>query len=242
MTLSTSRRTFLSAAGSLVGGILLNPTVGGAAGLTSPERLITANWLTAENQRAGDSTWLLGQAAPAGALEGYASATSVNLGATISFFVSTNSPTLSAKVYRMGYYQGHGARLVEKLSGIPGAVRSIPSPDAYGTVDCNWPTTLTLNITSRYVAGQYLVRIENDKGHFRFVPFMVRDDASRAAFVYMSSVTTWQAYNRWGGLQSLRQVQPARNCNPEQYSAGGTCVLQPTLRSIIRQRGSRLHW
>ena len=33
----------------------------------------------------------------------------------------------------------------------------------------------------------------------QFVPLCVRDDASKAAIVIQQSVTTWQAYNRWGG-------------------------------------------
>jgi hypothetical protein len=33
----------------------------------------------------------------------------------------------------------------------------------------------------------------------RFVPLTVRDDASRAALVVQNAVTTWQAYNLWGG-------------------------------------------
>jgi hypothetical protein len=33
----------------------------------------------------------------------------------------------------------------------------------------------------------------------RYVPLTVRDDTSRAALAVMNAVTTWQAYNRWGG-------------------------------------------
>ena len=36
-------------------------------------------------------------------------------------------------------------------------------------------------------------------GEQQFVPFCVRDDTSTAAVVIQQSVTTWQAYNRWGG-------------------------------------------
>src|ERR1019366_8752672 len=41
-------------------------------------------------------------------------------------------------------------------------------------------------------------------GEYSFVPFLVRDDSSTSTFVYMSSVTTWQAYNTWDGLSLYR--------------------------------------
>ena len=159
-----------------------------------------ASWVNLENQRAGDGTWMSGPAAPAGTMEGYASATSVNVGETLSVFVSAVSPTYSAKVYRMGFYQGLGARLIETVVKLKGAVRTTPSPDQYGTVDCNWPVSFRVTIGPNYPPGQYLIRLEAASGEYSFVPFLVRDDSSTSTFVYMSSVTTWQAYNNWGGF------------------------------------------
>ncbi|HUY16444.1 MAG TPA: N,N-dimethylformamidase beta subunit family domain-containing protein [Acidimicrobiales bacterium] len=199
MSSPSSRRSFLTGVGVLAGGLLVGSKVGAATKWASQPQLVTAPWVKLENDRSGDATWLDGQPAVPGTLEGYASATSVNHGSDISFFVNTTSPTFTAKVYRLGYYQGLGARLVETKSKLKGSVQSLPVPDQYGTVDCNWPVTFVLHLNNRYVAGQYLVRLENSDGHFSFVPFMVRDDSSNATFVYMSAVTTWQAYNKWGG-------------------------------------------
>ncbi len=166
----------------------------------------TAEWVRRENVRPGDGTWLRGVAAPAGELEGYANATSINLGGAITFFVSTTSPTYSISVFRMGYYQGLGARLIETRPNLAGFARAIPQPDEYGTVDCQWPASFRVVTDVRYLPGQYLVRLENAQHQFRFVPFLVRDDSSTAAFVYMSAVTTWQAYNTWGGFSLYRQA------------------------------------
>jgi len=46
--------------------------------------------------------------------------------------------------------------------------------------------------------GDYLFKLVADGGQ-RYVPLTVRDDASRAALVIQNDVTTWQAYNLWGG-------------------------------------------
>ena len=204
-----SRRDVLRGVGAFVGAFAtastLDLTASGASILPGD---LTAQWVRGENVRPGDGSWLRGVAATAGDLEGYASATSINLGQTITFFVSTTSPTYSIKVYRMGYYQGLGARLIETRLDLTGHARPMPTPDQYGTVDCRWPASFRVVADERYAPGQYLVRLENTEHQFRFVPFLVRDDSSRAAFVYMSSVTTWQAYNTWGGFSLYRQATP----------------------------------
>ena len=45
-------------------------------------------------------------------IEGYASLTSVNVGGSISFFVSTSDSTYTMDFYRIGWYGGAGGREV----------------------------------------------------------------------------------------------------------------------------------
>ena len=68
-----------------------------------------------------------------------------------------------------------------------------------GTVSCPWSPTLTLNITKDWLPGCYLLKLVGDGGEQQYVPLTIRDDASMASFVIQNSVTTWQAYNLWGG-------------------------------------------
>ncbi|MDE3082039.1 MAG: hypothetical protein KGJ39_01315 [Acidobacteriota bacterium] len=206
MHFSPTRRALLQGLGATSLAALLADRAG-AAGVP-PLRLpalATASWVATENARAGDPMWLAGDGAPAGTLEAYTDAPSYALGETLSAFVSSTAARLTAKVYRVGYYQGLGARLVETVSNIPAQVRAVPAPDALGTVDCDWPVTFRLDLDARYLPGQYLIRLENESGRFRFVPFLVRDDVSTATFLYLSAVTTWQAYNTWGGFSLYRQ-------------------------------------
>ena len=202
-----SRRQLLQAMGIVSTGFLLANRAGASVTRHRPT-LDRSTWVHHENLRSGDSGWLRGPAAPAGTLEGYTNSTSVNIGETLSVFVSTMWPTYAAKIYRMGYYQGHGARLVDALSALRGEVRATPRADQYGTVDCNWPVSFLISMDKKYLPGQYLIRLEAPSGEFAFVPFLVRDDSSRSTFVYMSSVTTWQAYNTWGGLSLYRGADP----------------------------------
>ncbi len=201
---SLSRRDFLRGAASAAAGAALAAAFPPGAGAAT---LPLSTWVRKENERTGDGSWLRGPAAVAGTLEGYASAASAALGEKVTVFVSSTTP-YRVRVFRMGYYQGLGARLVESRPFLKGGVQAMPAPDRYGTVDCHWSPSFHLDLDQRYRPGQYLIRLDNDRHEFRFVPLLVRDDASRAAFVYQSSVTTWQAYNTWGGFSLYRQTTP----------------------------------
>ncbi len=59
--------------------------------------------------------------------------------------------------------------------------------------DASWPP------------GQYVLKLVTDDGAgASMVPIVVRDDQSHADLVFMSAVTTWQAYNAWGGADLKR--------------------------------------
>src|SRR5206468_5807962 len=60
-------------------------------------------------------------------IEGYASRTSLRPGETISFHVSTNpASAFTIDIYRLGYYQGHGGRFVQRLGPFKGNVQPEP--------------------------------------------------------------------------------------------------------------------
>ena len=44
-----------------------------------------------------------------------------------------------------------------------------------------------------------MLKLVGSNGAQSYVPLTIRDDSSRAALVIQNSVTTWQAYNDWGG-------------------------------------------
>lgn len=164
-------------------------------------------WLITENQRPGDATWHLGPSAPEGTLEPFAAAVAINPGDSLPIFVSSTSPHLTAKIYRLGYYQGHGARLVATVSHIAATQQPVPPADQLGTVDCHWSETFTITSSPTWSPGQYLVRLEDHRGRYRFLPFLVRS-STPATFLYVSAVTTWQAYNTWGGYSLYREASP----------------------------------
>jgi hypothetical protein len=78
-----------------------------AAGLAA-----CTNPVACENEKPGaaPNTW---QVTGAGdqSIQGYATTMSVNRGGTIRFKVKTTSSNYRIDIYRLGYYQGNGARL-----------------------------------------------------------------------------------------------------------------------------------
>src|SRR5262245_58906467 len=95
-----------------------------ALGLLSSRDLVRMayaadNPIVIENQQPGSSGWQLTLNAAndsTGQIKGYASATSVQKGEPINFHVTVNpAQTYSIDVYRVGWYQGLGGRLMQHI-------------------------------------------------------------------------------------------------------------------------------
>lgn len=147
-----------------------------------------------------------GRYAAAQEIEGYASATSVNRGESISLYVSTIDPEYTIEVFRMGWYGGRGARRVAGPIRRPGMKQPMPAPDpATLLVECDWSDPYVLNIPANsndptdWASGIYLARLTGSSGRQSYIIFVVRDDARRSDLMFQSSVTTYAAYNNWGG-------------------------------------------
>src|SRR5262245_37564287 len=135
-------------------------------------------------------------------LEGFASATSVNIGEALKFYVSTTAPEFTMRIYRMGYYDGAGGREMTKahLGPFKGVDQTDPGdPPSYCS---HWtPVPLpggALTIPSTWVSGVYVVKLATvgaAEPRESYIIFVVRDDAREATYLMQLSVTTYQAYN-----------------------------------------------
>jgi hypothetical protein len=160
----------------------------------------TATWLIRENTQPGTLNWICNHVQPNHTLEGFASQTSAVAGDDVALFVNTTARAVQVQAYRMGYYQGLGGRLVWQSDFVPAGVQRPPVvTPGVGIVTCPWSTTTTISITKDWPPGCYLLKLVGDAGQQQFVPLTVRDDASTASYVLQNSVTTWQAYNLYGG-------------------------------------------
>jgi hypothetical protein len=152
---------------------------------------------------AAESTWLPPD------IHGYPDQPSVNRGGVIRFQVSSDpakSPTWDLEVYRMGWYGGAGARLVHAAYGLPSQLQPVPPPDpTTGLIAPNWAASYTLQTDPNWPSGVYLAKLVGRTAS-SYVPFVVRADGAPADILYQVPITTWQAYNAWGG-KSLYDYQ-----------------------------------
>ena len=138
-------------------------------------------------------------------IQGYATDISVNHGQTITFKVSTDATAYRIDIYRLGYYGGLGARKVATVNPSASLPQTQPTclrDPGTGLVDCgNWAASASWDVPSNAVSGVYIARlVRTDTGGASHIVFIVRDDTGQSDILFQTSDTTWQAYNRYGGV------------------------------------------
>ena len=181
-----------------------------------------ANPVACENTLPGnpESEWGITGAGSA-SIQGFATDMSVDQGQTVGFKIDTAATSYRLDIYRMGYYNGSGARKVAtvaptRLSNQPTCITSVST----GLVDCgNWTQNASWSVPATAVSGIYfakLVRTDGTAGSSH-VFFVVRDDDGGSDMLFQTSDTTWQAYNNYGG-NSLYEGAPAGRAYAVSYN------------------------
>ncbi|ASJ71001.1 N,N-dimethylformamidase beta subunit family domain-containing protein [Granulosicoccus antarcticus] len=164
------------------------------------------NPVVTENANSGTDAWIITNSAndTDQQIKGYASATSVNKGQSIDFFISVNTTqTYNIDVYRMGWYNGAGGRLMKSASSLNGSTQVMPVYEsATGMVSYPWEISYTLAVPASWTSGIYLAKLTNSQGYENYISFVVRDDARTADLLYQQPVTTYQAYNPFPRIQN----------------------------------------
>jgi hypothetical protein len=210
VTENPSRRTFLGATATAAGAVAGAATV--AEGLTacasgsqappgqrkhqaSPVR----NTEMPENSLPGDRHWWIKRLGAPDAIMGYTGQASVLPGEPVHLYVSTTSREFTVRAFRMGWYGGDLARRVWESGPVHGHRQRRPgrSKDT-NTVHAHWGLSLTVP-TDGWPAGSYLLRLDAERGDQRYVPLTVRSASTVGKVVIKNGVSTWQAYNTWGG-------------------------------------------
>ena len=135
-------------------------------------------------------------------ITGFATKMSLNAGETVRFKVNVqNGATYTMKIYRLGYYNGNGARLKHNFGTLQGAAQPAGLSDPVtGILDCsNWSVSASWNIPSNAVSGLYIAKMERTGGGSNHIVFIVRNDNSHSDLYLQFPDATWQAYNGYGG-------------------------------------------
>ncbi|HLN76839.1 MAG TPA: N,N-dimethylformamidase beta subunit family domain-containing protein [Nocardioidaceae bacterium] len=161
-----------------------------------------------ENDLFGTSDWRLSKPATNGQIEGYTDRASAVPGTRVALKVSTEARGFHVEAYRFGWYDGGTARLVWASRTVQGQRQADPSFYDYSrrTVVARWQTSVRLP-TGGWPAGAYVLKLVASDGWQAQVPYVVRSTSSDGRVALVAPITTWQAYNNWGGY-SLYEGRP----------------------------------
>jgi methionine-rich copper-binding protein CopC len=166
-----------------------------AAPCTAP----VTNKVACENTQPGTPNWMVESFDDT--IQGFTTDISVAPGGTVNFKINTNAIAYHVDIFRLGYYNNAGARLVTTLARNGAQTQPACLGDSTGLVDCgNWANSVNWVVPAGQVSGlYYAVLRRDDNGGENEIAFVVRDDTSTSKILFQTSDSTWQAYNSYGG-------------------------------------------
>jgi hypothetical protein len=143
-----------------------------------------------ETPAVGSGDWRLERSAFGGRqIEAYTTHASGIPGTRVGLKVSTRAGHFRVRAYRIGAYPGGWGTLVWQSGVHPGGTR---------TVVARWRRDLTVD-TAGWLPGYYVFKLQTGSGWDTQVPYIVSSESAAGTVALVAPVTTWQAYNTWGG-------------------------------------------
>jgi hypothetical protein len=136
----------------------------------------------------------------AGRIAAYTTRISAPSGTRVGLKVSTTASHYRVSAYRIGWYPGGTGLLVWRSAFLRGQHQADPvlRPAETRTVVAPWRTSLTLDTTG-WTPGFYVIKLRTGTGWESLVPYVVSSPDAEGTVALVAPVTTWQAYNQWGG-------------------------------------------
>ena len=143
-------------------------------------------------------------------LGGFTPQTSYELGENVPLKIGTDEPSfpgtsVNIAVYRIGYYNGNGARLIATAGAnnvkVNNSFQCNPENKTTGELSCsNWNVTYTVPGSALPISGIYEAVFTDvaDGGIENYVVFTVRNDKVASEVLYVLPTADYEAYNTWG--------------------------------------------
>jgi hypothetical protein len=196
------------------GGAFLPALSGGTPQARPRPTPVQSASIVQENALPGTSAWMT----PPGKrsttqIQAYLSATSLQPGRILSFYVSTQTAgtPYSINIFRLGWYGGAGARLLlstnqvgeaqgyyDALHGKLVGCATCRVDGRLGLIEADWHTSYRLTIPSDWITGVYLAQLTDAQDFQTSVTFDVLG-SEHSTYVIVTTDTTVAAYNEWGG-------------------------------------------
>ena len=148
----------------------------------------------------GSDRWRMSRFAEDGQIEAYTTRASAPPGVPVELKVSTSERAYRLSAYRIGAYAGGTGHLVHRSGLVAGERQPGPvfQPRETRTVVAPWDVSLTVD-TADWEPGFYVLRLATTSGWEFQVPYIVSSPSAARTVALVVPVTTWQAYNVWGG-------------------------------------------
>jgi hypothetical protein len=159
-----------------------------------------AGWVKRENAKPGSKAWRIKSKALADdtQLAGYTDHVSVLPGDPLALYVTTTAPRFTVTAFRLGWYGGDLARRVWGSAPLQGRNQAAAVTGAHRMVTTGWTPSTSVD-TMGWPEGTYLLLLTDSRGLMKYVPLTVRSQSVAGRLVLLNAVTTYQAYNAWGG-------------------------------------------
>jgi hypothetical protein len=182
-----------------------------------------ASAVARENALPGDRGWQLDAGVSTTFIQGYAGVVSALPGDTVPLYISTAQPSrYDLTVYRIGWYGGLGGRALyteHGLVGVPqgtwtlheglvGCAHCALDPTTH-RLEARWQQSATLSLGATWLSGVYLIKLTAAHQGESYIPLVVRNDTGTTAALANLPVSTYQAYNVWGGYSTYGHIDRA---------------------------------
>jgi hypothetical protein len=190
-------------------------------------REAAANAIQVENARPGTTDWMLTKAEPIAvnvrddryrrqrAIEGYVSHAGLRAGETLTAFVSAQpAASYRVDVYRLGYYDGMGGRLMTSIGPFQGSAQPEPIEGEQQLMEARWTPSFRLPIPADWPSGVYLGKITTEReGYQSYLIWVVRDDR-HADLEHGAVDAAGLRQSSEQGLRAGRSARPAHHAEP----------------------------
>jgi hypothetical protein len=135
-----------------------------------------------------------------GEVEGYADRVGAVPGTVVGLRVSTAHRWFRVTAYRLGAYRGGSGHRVWRSDRLRGTRQpdAVLQPAQTRTVVAPWRDSLRIDTTG-WEPGLYVLKMVTNRGFQAGAPYVVTSSSTRGRVALVVPVTTWQAYNVWGG-------------------------------------------
>lgn len=189
----------------------------------------------------GSERWRLRRPALDGQIEGFTTRASAVPGVPVHLRVSTAAAHYRVTAYRVGGYLGGTGRAVWRSARLAGHVQpEAELVDAVRrTVVAPWRRSALVDTTG-WAPGVYVFKLATGPrggGWEAHVPYVVRSRSTAGRVALVAPVTTWQAYNDWGGYSLYRGPDGDRRAwavsFDRPYPAPGSAQMQYGVLPVV---------